>query len=664
MFKASLFATAALAGGLLAPPALAGETGGDKTVSELVVTAAPFAVSIDSATTSVEILKRDDLQSGPAGGLGDALAGLPGVRSSAFGPGASRPVIRGLSGPRVLVLTNGMGAIDASALSPDHQVATDPQEAERIEVLRGPSALAYGGSAIGGIVNIIDDRIIGHRVEGLHGRVDGAESSGDRGRSLSGALKYGAGDWIVSVDGASRQSEDYRIPVPAKSARGYAAEGVPYPGKGQSRVDNSWVDVTSYGAGLSYVGEAGSLGVSAKKTESNYGVPGEEDAVVTIGLEQTRYDLHGEYDLPLGPFSKVRASAGYADYQHVEFEDGTPGTQFLSDGWEGRLELVQPERDGWQGAVGFQGLSRNFDAIGEEALVPRTKITEAGVFTLQRLDRETWGVEGGLRVDTRKLDSLKGERDFTNLSASAGAFLRPADGWFLALSASAVSRAPTEEELFADGPHPATRVYEVGDPTLDKEKSYTLDATVHFNAGPWSSDLHAFGARYDGFIDQLPTGLVDADSGLAIFQFVQTKATFWGGEMETSYRLWARDDRHLQLEAAADYVHGDTDLGPPARIPPWSLTGRAVYEGGWWTGEVEARHVAGQDRVADFEPPSDDYTLLNAKVTFRPIPGQDLRLFLDGRNLADVEAREHASFLKDLAPLAGRSLRFGIGYSF
>lgn len=666
MRKAALFATAAVVAAI-AVPAAAEEAdarpGGERTVSELVVTGAPYVVSIDSTLTNVDVVQRGQLDAAPAAGLGDVLAGLPGVRSSFFGPGASRPVIRGLSGPRVLVLTNGVGLIDASGLSPDHQVASDPQEAERIEVLRGPSALAYGGSAIGGVVNVIDGRIPDTYTAGLHGRVLGALTSVDDGREASGALKLGVGGhWMLTADGTHRRSDDYEVPVDPLSTRKALADGLPFPLKSATRVPNTYVDLDAYGAGLSYVGDGAWGGLAVKRTTTQYGSAAEPD--VHIGLKQTRIDARGGADIDLGPFDKLKVAGGWADYRHTEFEGPDPGTTFLSKGYEARLELVQRDRDGWQGAVGVQGLHRNFDAIGDEALIPRTDIDEVGAFVLQRLDREAWGLEGGLRVDHRKLDSLAGERAFTNVSASAGAFLRPAQGWFLGLSVSRTSRAPTEEELFADGPHPATGTYEVGDDAIDPEVATSLDATVHYTAGPWSVDLHAFGIRYQGFIDQLATGALDADSGLPVFRFVQTDARFYGTELEASYRLWADGERSFRLEAAADYVHGDTDLGPPARIPPWSATARAVFEAGWWTGQLELRHVAGQDRVAAGELPTDGYEMLNASLTFRPLADRDLKLFIDGRNLGDVEAREHASFLKDVAPLPGRSVRVGMGYSF
>ncbi|WP_374575888.1 TonB-dependent receptor [Phenylobacterium sp.] len=649
-----------------AGPALADEAAdksSDKTVSELVVTAAPYAVSVDSATTSVNILKREDLDTGPPGGLGDALAGVPGLRSTFFGPGASRPVIRGMSGPRVMVLTNGVGMIDASGLSPDHQVASDPQEAERVEVLRGPSALAYGGSAIGGVVNIIDDRIPDTYSAGAHGRAMVSANSGDDGREASGQLRAGVGDkWMLTLDGVHRTSEDYRVPVDPISSRLAAEEGLPAPSKSSTKVPNTYVDLNTYGGGVSYVGDSGWGGVAAKHTETSYGSAAESD--VHIQLKQTRVDTRGGMDLNAGPFEKLKFAGGWADYKHTEFEGPDPGTTFLSQGYEARVDLVQAKRGGWQGGVGFQGLHRTIDAIGEEALIPKTHINELGAFTLQRLDKDSWGVEGGVRVDTRKLSSSKGDRDFTNLSASIGAFLRPAHGWFLALSGSRTSRAPDEEELFADGPHPATGTYEVGDVSIDQETSYSLDATVHYDAGPWSVDLHAFGVKYDGFIDLQATGAVDAASNLPIYRFVQTSATFYGSEAEGSYEVWKGQSLTVKLEGSGDYVHGDTDLGPPARIPPWSVTGRVVVEGERWDGKLEVRHVAKQTRVSQFELPTDGYDMLNCLVSFHPLKDKDLKIFIDGRNLTDVEAREHASFLKDVAPLPGRSVRVGVGYAF
>jgi len=676
MSRAYLFAAAAVLA-LTSTQALAQQRPG-RVVDEVVITAAPYAISLDSATTSVDILKREALDQAPAGGLGDVLSGMAGVRSTFFGPGASRPVIRGLSGPRVLVLSNGLGQVDASALSPDHAVATDPQEAERIEVLRGPSALAYGGSAIGGVVNVIDGRIPTAKVDGVSGRLNASGSSVDNGWIVGGALRAGLGDWVVTVDGVRRESDDYEVPTFPESRRQLEADGEEFPGKIDSKVENTFANLSSYGAGLSYVGEQGYVGFSVKRTDTDYGVPGHaheeeeplpgapdaEEGVVTIDLEQTRYDFRAEYNADLGPFEKVRFGAGYADYTHTELDNGVPATRFLSDGWEGRLELVQPNRNGWQGAVGVQGLWRDFEAIGDEAFVPPTKTKEWGVFTLQRFDRESWGLEGGLRIETRELDSTVGSRDFTGVSASAGAFIRPAQGWFVSLSGSRTERAPAQEELFANGPHPATRSFEVGDPTLDSEISWSADLTVHYRSDRVEVDAHAFTVRYDGFIDLRPTGVDDADSELPIFQFLQTDADFYGFEIDASYRLWEDGDRSFRVEATADWVHGKSDFGPPARIPPWSVTGRGVFEGGWWSGTVEVRHLADQDRVAQFELPTDDYTFLSASLTVRPLKDRDFRVFIEGRNLGDVEAREHASFLKELAPLPGRNVRMGVGYRF
>ena len=673
-------------------------------VEEVVITSSPFAVSLGSVITNVDVIDSFALDIAQPSGLGDVLGGIPGVRSSFFGPGASRPIIRGLAGPRVQVLTNGIGTIDASALSPDHAVASDPGGAQRIEVLRGPAALAYGGSAIGGVVNVIDERIArGAAEDGIDGRLTASGTTVNDGYSASGSLKFGSGPIVFTFDGLHRNASDYDIPGFAESRFQVALEEEEHEDdyndddehheEGEEAfgtVPNSGVGLTVLGGGVSHVTNRGFLGFSIKHTDSFYGVPGHahghgeeehEDEVehededhededgqahaeeeVAIDLKQLRLDLHGERELNLGPFGLVRFASGYSDYEHVELEGRAVGTRFLSDGYEARLELVQEDRDGWQGAVGFQGSKRNFDAIGAEAYVPKTTIGEIGAFTQQRLDRAGWGIEGGVRLDNRNLDSLVGERSFTNFSASAGAFLRPSDPWFLGISLSRTARALREEELFANGPHIATRAFEIGDPTLSSEVAYSADASVHYEGGLFSADLHLFLAHYDGFIDAVPTG--EVEDGLDVFQYTQTNADFHGFELELSQTVWEMGTRSVTLEGVADYVLGDTDNGPAARIPPYSLIGRVIYDSMRWTGELELRHVGQQDRLAQFELQTDAFTMLNASVEFRPLPDGALSLFVAADNLTDEEGREHTSFLKDILPLPGRSLRLGVTYRF
>ncbi|MBP7814671.1 MAG: TonB-dependent receptor [Phenylobacterium sp.] len=685
---------------LCAGQALADDAGAP-TVSELVVTGAPYAVSLDSATTHINIITQEHLATAAPVGIGDLLNGMPGIRSTAYSPGASRPIIRGLSGPRVMILQNGVGLVDASSLSPDHAVASDPGEASRIEILRGPSTLAHGGSAIGGVVNMLDERVPSTPASGgADGHVGASYGSVDDSYSVSAGLKAGKGPWVVALDAVRRESGDYDAPVNPVSSRYEAANGVT--ALADRVVRNTAVDLTAYGAGLSYVGAAGYIGASVKRTETSYGVPfaqivqvgpPPEEGPVFIDLKQTRYDLRGETALDLGPFDKARVSVGYADYEHQEIavDGGAVGTTFLSKGAEGRLELVQREHDGWKGAVGVQILGRDFEALGGEAFIPPVEISEVGAFVLQRLDRDGWGVEGGLRIDTRTLDAkltgrptsdaaagygvnwaaAAGKQDFTNASVSVSVFWRPASDWFLGLSLAHNARAPTEFELFADGPHGGTGSYEIGDPTLDAEQVTSLEATLRWTGANGKIEAHIYSADYTGFIDEARTGDLVDDAGvldpageLPVVRFIQSDARFYGGELEGTYDVWRHGDGVLALEGSYDYVHGQTDAGPPARIPPYSVTGRVVWTAPRLEGQVEVRYVAEQDRLSAFELTTDAYTLLSARVSYRPLADQDVKVFLDGRNLTNEQAREHTSFLKDIAPLPGRTVRAGVTYSF
>lgn len=642
-------------------------------LGDIIVTGAPYGISQRASVIATDVVDEQTLATAPAASLGDMLSGRPGVRSTDFAPGASRPVIRGLSGPRVQVLTNGIGLIDASSVSPDHAVATDPAEANRIEIIRGPATLVYGGSAIGGVVNVLDDRIPTEIPEGgVSGVVSTQASSVDDGRSAFGRVTVGSGNFAFNVDGVKRKTDDYDIPAPAISARRAAAEGLAREDTGTQ--PNSYTDLEAWGVGGSYIGDKGFAGVSYKNTDSEYGTVAEES--VFIKLNQKRWDARGEYRFDSGPFSALRGSYGHADYTHTEFEAvGEPGTIFNSDGWEGRADLVQRERNGWNGAVGVQALSRNFEAIGEEAFVPSVKIDELGLYTVQRLDLGNHGFEGGLRYDRRELSGTpiggasEVTREFDNWSASAAAFIRPTAGLFLGLSLAHNERAPSEVELFADGVHIATAAYETGDLTLNSEKVTTLEGTAHYDRGRFSGDLHVYHSWYDGFIDERATGetflFEEENEEFPVYQFTQTDAKFYGFELEGAYAVWQDGDRKLSLEGAADYVHAQTDFGPAARIPPYSVTGRLAWTSTRFDASAEVRHVGEQDRVAnEFELPTDDYTLVNASVAVRPFAQQNVTLFAEARNLTNEEAREHVSFLKDIAPLPGRNLRIGVAYRF
>jgi iron complex outermembrane receptor protein len=396
----------------------------------VIITAAPYAVSLQTLTTSVNVIGRNELDMAAPAGLGDVLNGLSGVRSTFFGPGASRPVIRGLSGPRVMILQNGVGLVDASSVSPDHAVASDPGEATRIEVLRGPSTLAYGGSGIGGVVNIIDDRVPSTKPQSpIEGRLSGSYETGNEGRSVSGSVKTGMGPIVVVADMVTRRSSDYQVSSNPISERLAKQDGLT--AATDRKVLNSSVELDAYGAGASYIGERGYIGASAKRTDTTYGVPYRQitapidpaaEGPVELHMKQTRLDVRGERELDLETFSKIQFSIGHADYQHAEIavNDGAVGTRFLSKGTEARFELVHREHNGHKGAIGLQALKRDFQAIGDEAFVPSVEVSELGLFTLQRFDRDVWGVDLGARLDQRKFTADLTGRPTSDAASSGG----------------------------------------------------------------------------------------------------------------------------------------------------------------------------------------------------------------------------------------------------
>lgn len=612
--------------------------------------------------------------------LGETVATLPGVNSTYFGPGSSRPVIRGLGGDRIRVLDNGLGTGDASNTSPDHAVSSDPQSADQIEVVRGPATLLYGSSAVGGIVNVIDSRIP-YQAAGkpIGGTFSGQFGSAAEDRSGALALKGGQGLFAWHADAFKRKTDDLSIPGEAESQRLRDLEGA----LGEAHVDeeeafgtlpNSAIDTEGASIGLSLVGQRGFFGLAASGLDSLYGVPGhahegeEEEAPVRVDLEQRRLDLRAELTEPFGAFRGLRLRAGVADYQHQELEGDVVGTLFENDSFEGRLEMLHKPKGALSGSFGAQFASRDFKALGEEAFTPPTETTSWALFAYEVVNRGDLRFDFGARVEGQGVDAgletgLQ-TRSFTGFSGSAGlGWTR--GGWGLGLSLARSEKLPNAEELFSNGPHIATRAYEIGDPDLGKESSLGLDLSLRLDSARWHGKLNLFVNDFADYIYEDFTG--EETDGLAVVQYSQADARFWGAEFEAHLEIIHAEPRHLDLELSGDFVRAElTGPGTPLpRIPPARYGVGMHYHDDRATALVELRGVLEQDRVTEQELPTDGYLFLNASFGYRLFAGAtvwDLRLAAN--NLTDAEGRNHVSFLKDVAPLPGRDVRLSVRVAF
>lgn len=640
---------------------------------EVVVTAVGSAQQQLELSHATTVLSGEDLAARRDSSLGETLAQQPGVSSTYFGPGASRPVIRGLGGDRVRMLTGGLGSSDASNVSPDHAVSVDPASAERIEVLRGPSTLLYGSTAIGGVVNVIDNRIPQYVPEtGLVGSVELAAGSGADLRESSLMLEGGGGHFAWHADYLDRQTDDVEIP-------GHA-EAEPHPGEDTTGVlENSALETQSGSLGFSWIGSGGVAGLSVSGFETLYGVPGheheedeeqvegEEAGGVRIDLEQRRMDFKAESLTPFGPFTGFRLRLGSNEYEHRELEGDEIGTIFRNDGVEGRFELVQKPRGGYTGSLGFQYGTNDFEAIGAEAFVPPSTTDLAALFAFQELQRGPFKFQLGGRFERQTIhaDSVAPDRDFSGLSGSLGVVWAPAESYSVSLSLARSVRLPTSTELYADGPHIATGAFELGDPNLKKEVSTGLDIALRKTAGRFTATLSLFANRFDDYVFERFTG--EEEDGLEVIRFEQADAEFIGGELEGLVSLYRGNDAHFDLNVGVDTVRAElTETGEAVpRIPPRRYRLGFNFHRAKLRAWAEGVHAAEQNRVSDNETPTDSYTMLNAGASYRFFLGPTvLDLLLKGRNLTDEEARNHVSFLKDVAPLPGRDVTLAVKLVF
>lgn len=657
-----------------------------RTLDAVVITGNPLGSAQIAAPVSV--LAGDGLVLRRGSSLGETLNGLPGVSSTYFGPNSSRPIIRGLEGDRVRILANGGASIDASALSFDHAVPIDPLIIDRIEVLRGPGALFYGGSAVGGVVNTLDNRIPRAPLSGFSGAVEARLGGADRERGGAALLEAGNERFALHADVFGRETSNLRVPryTPIEDGAPLARS---------SRVRNSAAETHGGAIGGSVffgggaAGAQGRVGLSIDTYDSDYGITAEPD--ITIQLKRDRVGFASELKGLDGPLRALRLNANYTDYEHREIEgDGAVGTVFESEGFDFRIEAEHAPIGPLRGVIGVQHEDFDFSALGEEAFVPETDTRKTGIFALEELTWRGGTLSAGARFEWAEVESAGDadpleprfgdavDRSYVLRSFSLANVYPLNANWSVSGTLSSTERAPTYFELYANGVHAATGTFELGSTTLKKERGGNIDVALQWKTETDLLRVGGFYSRFSRFISLDATGEVVDESGAVVpegtpdsvplFRFSSVRARLWGVEIEGRKRLaelpWKLDaTSKLDATRATNRTTGE----PLPRIAPWRLNVGLDAARGPWTARFEVDHSGRQSRVPATDTSTDDHTLVNLSLSQRFSLGQaDALWFAKLTNLGDERAFNATTIetIRGLSPLAGRALKVGMRVTF
>lgn len=634
-------------------------------LASVPVTGNPLGVSADELIVPISILGGRELSLKRESTLGDTLNSIPGVSATSFGPNASRPIIRGLDAERVRIMQNGIGILDASSLSFDHAVSLDPLVIEQIEVIRGPAALLYGGSAVGGVVNAIDHRIPTEKLDGISGRAEASAGGANSQNNLAGVVDVGNGKIAIHADAYSRKTSDLDIPGYAVSSRKSKADGTVRDNRGRLVNSSSSSDGGALGASLTF--DNGYAGISYSGFRNNYGTVAEP--TVRADMQSDRWDFASEFRDLSTIVDRLKFKLAHTDYQHQEIDSGVIGTTFKNRGIEGSLEAGHADIGKLKGVLGLQFQNSNFEALGDEAFVPAVNTQSKALYIYEELPLDQLKISLGGRLEHVTVDSKNDikfgpaqNNSFNPASYALGGLYTFNTNWSLATNLSHNERAPSYFELYANGAHLATGQFEIGNPNFDIERSNGIDAQIRWKADKHSFNFGAYYTRFSSFLGLLNTGNIDAGSGLPIAQFSSFAANFRGLEADGRFNL----ADNLDLTIRGDYVRAtNQDNGDPLpRIAPLRLGAGLHYQKNSLGARLDMLHAFKQDRTAENELNSDGYTNLSAIVTYKLPTKLNLEVFAKANNLLDQEIREHASFLKDIAPQGGRSLLLGLRSDF
>ncbi|MCU6434990.1 TonB-dependent receptor [Undibacterium sp. Jales W-56] len=619
--------------------------------------------------TPAKILSGPELRAKLGTSLGDTLGGELGVAASGFGAGASRPIIRGLEGPRVKILQNGMGVADVSSLSNDHAVASESATAQQIEILRGPAALLYGSGAIGGLVNVVDERIPTVLSKQVSGEAEVRYGSVNQEKNASFSLLGSSGDVAYHLDGNTRSTADYRIPGRTEPGNPNSASG---------KLPNSFTRESSFGIGAALIKDWGHAGAAVQTMSDRYGIPTAEKSF--IDLQQNRLDIDGMIKAPLAGFDSLHFKLADTDYKHTEkMQNGTPITDFTNKSLETRISLAHKNWAGWEGSWGMQTEHIRFSALsastGRSDTVPTTKSASFALFAVEQKAFGDVMASAGARIENVKRDpaaqfQLPG-RSFNIGSASAGGLWQFTPGYGIGATLSMAQRAPSTEELYSNGPHESTATYDIGSNALKKESSRNLELSAQKTTGLVRWKINAFLNKVSNYVyghsdgtKVTAEGNPDINAEFTRRYWSQASATIRGGEAELSYN---QHGEGWSARAFADTSRGTLDDAGNLPLQPATRFGADLnYKMGPWNGGFNVLRAQSQDRLASFENyVTPGYTKLDASLTYtHAYNNSQLTWFLLAKNLLNQDIRLATSVLKESVPQPGRGVVAGVRVMF
>ena len=675
-------------------------------IEEIIVVGHPL--SGEGLAQASDVLAGEELDRKAADSIGATVGNEPGIHNSSFGAAVGRPVIHGLDGARVRIMEDRIDTLDVSVTSGDHAVTVDPFIANQVEILKGSGTLLYGSGAIGGVVDVHTGRIPHNAFKGVGGRLDLKSADNGDGRNGSFRVDGGVGMLGWHLDGFYRKAGDYEIPGFAASARELAREEEEEEHEGGEEADHeeeeeeffgvlpgSGFEVRGGSAGISLVVVGGFLvGVSVSELAAKYGIPGHghgehghhdegeeeeegheddeggrgEEGTPMADLDQTRVDFEAAIASPLPGISSLNLRFAVNSYAHDEVEpSGEIGSAFENEAWEARVEMSHEAVAGWEGVAGAQVGDRSFSVVGEEAFTPPVDTSTFGLFWVGERSFPGFQLESGIRFDSVEHDPAVGEsRSFGGVSASLGLVIPFDDDWTGTVLADYSSRAPVGEELYSNGPHFATRSFEIGDASLDEEKALNLSATLKRQGERWSVLGTVYRTAFADFIFRAPTG--EHMEGLVVRQFNQEAATFTGLDLEASVAVACWNGGQLDLHGLFDTVSAKVDVSGNdnlPRIPPARVGLGMALAAGQISANVDYMRVFSQENAAELEFETDGYNDLRAYVGWDVEVGiMSVSVYLRGRNLTDDEQRNHTSVVKDLVPEPGRTIEAGVRIRF